>query len=210
MDILTKLFGGIAYVKIMRLFLFNPKAPFETKDVKTRAQVTIETARREVAHIHNLGLIDRKYFFKETTKKTKKGAKVTKRKVRGWVLNEEFPFIEPLRHILLNSDSFLKKSVTERFKGAGNLKALVLSGVFVDELERTDTRGRVDVLIVGDRLKHRVIRNIFKNLESEVGRELCYAVMKTNDFLYRRSMYDKFIRDVLDYPHEVLIDKIGL
>ena len=39
-----------------------------------------------------------------------------KRKVRGWVLDENFQYIEPLRHILLNSDSFQKENIVNRFK----------------------------------------------------------------------------------------------
>jgi len=210
MDTLIKLFGGTAYVKAMRLFLFNPGIAFETKDVKVRIQVTPETARREVAYMHNLGLIKQKNFIKETTKKTKKGARVTKRKARGWFLNEQFPFIEPLRHILLNSDSFHKGNVSDRFKNVGRLKLLVVSGVFVDEVGEINTHSRVDILLVGDHLNKRIIHTALKNLESEVGRELQYAVMKTDDFLYRRGIYDKFIRDVLDYPHEILIDKLGV
>ena len=87
---------------------------------------------------------------------------------------------------------------------------LVVSGIFVDELERTENRGRIDVLVVGDHLKHRIIKVSLKNLESEIGRELQYSVLKTDDFLYRKSVYDKFIRDVFDYPHEVLVDKMGV
>ena len=37
-----------------------------------------------------------------------------------------------------------------------------------------------------------------------------YAAFGTEDFAYRFGMYDKFIRDIVDYPHERLIDKIGI
>lgn len=209
MDVLTKLFGGIAYVKVMRLFLFNPDSAFETKDVRARTRVTLETARREVARIHNLGLVKKKIFTKEKAKKIKKELYITKRKVRGWILDEQFPFTESLRHILLNNDSFHKKDVVQRFKNVGRLKLLVISGVFVDEMGQTDTRDRVDMLLVGDHLKQRVIRATLKNLETEVGCELQYAVMKTDDFLYRRDVYDRFVRDIFDYPHEILVDKLS-
>ncbi len=210
MDILAKLFGGIAYVKIMRLFLFNPEMPFEVKDIRLRAQVTPETAKRETAHMHTLGLIKRKNFFKEVAQKSKKTSRIVKRKVRGWVLNKEFPFIEQLRNILLNSEAFYRGNIVDRFRHTGTLKLVIISGVFMNEWQRTDARGRVDVLIVGERLNQRTIRTAIKILESEIGRELHYAAIKTDDFLYRRSMYDKFIRDILDYPHEVLIDKLGV
>jgi hypothetical protein len=98
-----------------------------------------------------------------------------------------------------------KTEVVGRIKKAGQIKLIVLSGVFVRENE-----GRVDILVVGDNIKKASLDGALKILESEVGKELSYAVMDTNEFNYRLGMYDKFIRDILDYPHEKLIDKIGL
>ncbi len=210
MDTLTKLFGGASYVKVMRLFLFNPDAAFETKDVKIRTRIGVDIARREISHIYNLGLIKRKNFIKVTEEKTNKGVRKNKRRVSGWVLNKQFIFIEPLQNILLSSDSFQKETIVDRFKNIGRLKLLIVSGVFVDEIERTDNRGRVDILLVGDHFKQRIIQASLRGFESEIGRELQYAVMKTDDFLYRRGIYDKFIRDVLDYPHEILVNKLGI
>ena len=51
---------------------------------------------------------------------------------------------------------------------------------------------------------------MIKNIESEIGREIRYAVFDTPDFQYRYNMCDKLIRDVLDYPHEKVIDKLGI
>ena len=63
MDTLSKLFGSAAYVKVMRLFLFNPDKAFELKDVKSRAHITMEIAGRELTNVRSLGLIKRKNFF---------------------------------------------------------------------------------------------------------------------------------------------------
>jgi len=62
---------------------------------------------------------------------------------------------------------------------------------------------------VGDKLKRGAVDRVIKTMEAEVGRELVYAVFDTADFLYRLNAYDKFIRDVLDYPHEKIIDKLN-
>jgi hypothetical protein len=42
-------------------------------------------------------------------------------------------------------------------------------------------------------------------MEAEIGGELSYAVFETKEFLYRLNMYDKLVRDILDYPHEVVV-----
>jgi hypothetical protein len=34
------------------------------------------------------------------------------------------------------------------------------------------------------------------------------ALFDTEEFMYRLKMYDKLLRDVLDYPHEKIVNKI--
>ena len=33
--------------------------------------------------------------------------------------------------------------------------------------------------------------------------------MDVEEFEYRYKMYDKFVRDILDLPHETIIDKVS-
>jgi hypothetical protein len=68
---------------------------------------------------------------------------------------------------------------------------------------------RVDMLIVGDALKKGQLDWTLRMIESEVGKELDYVILDTADFKYRTGMNDKFMRDVFDYPHEIIIDKLG-
>ena len=48
-----------------------------------------------------------------------------------------------------------------------------------------------------------------KIIESEIGKELRYAYFSTEDFQYRLSMCDKLTRDILDYPHKKILNKLG-
>ena len=54
-------------------------------------------------------------------------------------------------------------------------------------------------------MKRNKIEEEIKKLEAEIGTELVYAVFDTKEFIYRLNMYDKLIRDVLDFPHEVVL-----
>ena len=58
-------------------------------------------------------------------------------------------------------------------------------------------------------MKKNTLSSVIKSIEAELGKELTYAYFETQDYQYRLSMYDKLIRDVLDYPHQVLLDKIS-
>jgi hypothetical protein len=187
MEILGKLFGSANKVKIMRLFLLNPEAVFINKEVAERSRVSKGTVGRE---LNGLGTIE---FI----------AKRAKGKAKGWQLNPSFPFINHLKGILKNDLVARKKELIRQFAGCGRISLLIISGIFIE-----DTDSRADLLVVGENLKRRAIERVIRGLEAEIGKELAYAVLETNDFKYRVNACDKFVRDVLDYPHERLIDRI--
>jgi hypothetical protein len=56
-----------------------------------------------------------------------------------------------------------------------------------------------------ERIANKVYANRMGNEDEASGAELTYAVFDTKEFLYRLNMYDKLIRDILDYPHEVVL-----
>jgi len=87
-------------------------------------------------------------------------------------------------------------------KNAGQIKLIAIAGLFIQ-----DPDSRLDLLVVGDKINSRSLENTLRNMEAEIGRELNYAFFETDDFEYRLSMYDKLIRDVLDYPHEMVVNK---
>ena len=55
-EILAKLFGGHARVKIMRLFLLNDNL-FEVEEVASRSRVAKTNVRREINTLANIGFI---------------------------------------------------------------------------------------------------------------------------------------------------------
>jgi len=66
------------------------------------------------------------------------------------------------------------------------------------------------MFVVGNNLNKSVLNNAIKSIEAELGKELNYVYFETPDFQYRLSMYDKLIRDILDYPNQVLLDKLSI
>ena len=87
-----------------------------------------------------------------------------------------------------------------------------LGGVFAGNFPQDASDGTVhelDLLIVGEAKRGSVGRFIGK-LESEVGKELNWSLMSGFEFDYRLAMHDKLIRNLLDYPHEFLINKLEL
>jgi len=197
-DILGKLLGGVARVKIMRLFLLNPAQGFEATDISERSRIGLAIARRMTNQLAGMDFVKKRSFIKEL--EDKRSGKIKKKRTSGWFLNPDFPYLGELRQLLVEGDFFKHADLVKRFRPAGRIHLLVVSGIFMQHSEN-----RLDILIVGDNLRRIAIQKTISVLESELGRELSYAIFDTNDFKYRVSMYDKLIRDVFDYPHERLI-----
>ncbi len=55
MEILGKLFGSPARVKVMKLFLSNEQIPFDNIDISRRAKVTLPALRKELVLLKKVG-----------------------------------------------------------------------------------------------------------------------------------------------------------
>ena len=205
MDILEKLFGGAAKVKIIKLFLFNPEMAFDSSQTAERAKVSRAIARREIANLEKIDFIKPKSYIKEIKRQKNRKLENFHKRVNGWTLDPKFPYIEAIKSFLSSINPFRHKDIINKISRAGKIRLLIISGIFIK-----DPDSRVDLLVVGDNFKQSQLDNIIKTIESEIGKEIRYAVFETSEFNYRYSMFDKLIRDILDYPHEKIINKLGL
>ncbi len=205
MDILEKLFGSAAKVKVIKLFLFNPEMAFDTSQTAERTKVSKKVIRRETANLREMGFLKPKFYIKEVRRQKNRGLQTFRQRTNGWTLDPKFPYIEAIESFLSNINPFKHKDIIDKISRAGKIQLLIISGIFIK-----DPDSRVDLLVVGDGLKQNQLDNIIKTIESEIGKEIRYAVFETSEFSYRHSMFDKLIRDILDYPHEKIINKLGL
>lgn len=202
MEYLSKLFGSPARVKLLRLFVFNPEEVYGRDDVVAAVRVTPNTASKELTALARAGLIKRKTFFKEVLPV---GAKTPKRrKTLGWMLDPKYPHQDALRIFLQQTLTISHAELRKRFRGAGRVQALIVAGFFVD------AESVLDLLLVGDRLDDALVQRVVQGFEAECGREIRYTILTTEDFAYRKRVRDKLLRDVLDHPHEVLVDNVAI
>lgn len=193
MDILAKLFGGQARVRIMRLFILN-NDNFDIEEIISHSRVTRANVRKELNILKSLGFIKQKTI-------TREGARGGKKKVTVWSLNPFFAYLEPIKEILVDPDLLVQDDLAKRFKQIGRIKLLIISGVFMGE-EQT----RADLLVVADKINKTSLNQVIKSLEAEIGKELTYVVFNSKELKYRLDMYDKLVCDILEEPHKKLID----
>ncbi len=222
MEILAKIFGSVAKVKLMRLFLFNQESFFTVRELPTRTKLSSDEIRKEITNLVDVGLIKQKETVsdvvprqKPTQKPLQKSSKksatklisksVSKVKITGYSLNPKFPYLEALKNLLITVSLKADDTLTKKFAKAGKIKLFLASGVFLQEWN-----SRVDLLIVGDELNMTNLEKAISSIEAEIGKELSYSAFETEDFEYRVGIHDRLVRDILDSPHTVLIDRLGL
>jgi hypothetical protein len=197
-DPLSILFGSAARVKLLRFFLFNPSKEFLFDDISRRAKLVRRTARTEISALEKASVIKQKTVYIEVEGKAKK------MKAIAYVVNKDFPELQALQTFLFETAPIDGKNLLKHLRQAGALDFVGISGVFVRDFEQ-----RIDVLIAMKKFSQSSLEKVIRALESEIGIEIRFAAMSSEDLMYRVGMYDKLMRDFFDYSHEVLVDKIG-
>ncbi len=194
MELLKRLFGSEIKVKLMKVFIFNPDEVFHTSLLEKKLKASLKEVKREIQNLEKMKLI------KSREVKNEQG-----RKVKGFGLRAEFAHLTALKDFFMSMSPLSDEEITERFVKALRVKLIVVSGVFINELE-----SRTDIMVVGDRVKKQEFTKSLARIESEFGKELRYVLLDTEDFAYRIGVGDKLIRDILEYPHRIVFNKTGL
>lgn len=199
LEIFGKLFGSVNRVKLLKFFLLNPETGYATADVADRLRVKPNAIARELADLAAAGFVKSKSVVKVSVGKHR----TSRKRVRGYIANPEFVLRQPLYELLIDSGSVHVADLPKQFAKAGRINLLVVSGFFLHDRDRA-----MDLLIVGDRLNRKTVENEIKKIEADIGKELRWALFDREEFLYRLNMYDKLLRDIFDYPHTKIINKI--
>lgn len=189
MEPLARIFGSPARLKMLRLFSFNQDTQFSAESIVKRTKISKELVRAELADLGDAGFL------------RKKGTHASAR----YQTNPRFEHREALDIFIRETTILSSKQIVTSLRKAGALRLVVLTGLFTGILEP-----QIDLLVVGDHLNERMLAKAVHSLEADLGREIRYAHFATVDFRYRLGVYDRLLRDVFDYPHRLLVDRIGL
>jgi hypothetical protein len=189
MDPLARLFGSFARLKLLRLFYFNDDMSFTVTDIAFRTKTPRDQVRKELTQLMAAEIIRKRT--------SKSGA--------AYGVNRKFAHHEQLLAFLRATTNLSDANILTSFKKAGALRLVALSGLFTGAIET-----KIDILVVGDQLDDKHLEAAVHTLEAEFGRELSFAAFTTEDFRYRVGVYDRLVRDVFDYPHRTIFDRIGI
>lgn len=186
--ILEYLFDSPARVKLLKFFIHNWEEAFSLGQISERAQVEPREARKELARLSAAGFV-----------KARRGRELI------FQTNTQFALLDELKGLVTKSSPASRERMLEKLRRLGRVKLVVLSGIFINA-----DNAKADMLIVGDGISESRLTQFLRDLQAEVGKELDYAMLSSEEFQYRYNMYDRFVRDLLERPHEKLINKLRL
>jgi|SRR3989344_2284943 len=186
---LEVLFDSPIRARILKMFLYAPERDFEIKIISKILNVKTALINK---HLKTLSEIK---FLKTKTIGGKKFFRV----------NSGFNSYNELKELILRINPASKEKILKQIMSLGKIKLAVISGVFMNF-----ENARADLMVVGDKIKLNKFNKFLRNLEAETGKEINYALMTAEEFQYRYGMYDRFVRDLLEFKHEKLINKLKI
>lgn len=186
-ETLEALFGSKIKTRILRFFLHNPDVEFSLSEVVGKNMLKGDGARKELKNLKEIKFI---------AEKTRQGKKY-------YALNRSFPFYPELRSLIIKSNTYPQCQSLGKVKSIGDVRLALISGIFLNY-----PRSKADMLMVANHVSRARMNNLIRNLEAEIGKEICYVLMSGDEFKYRLDMMDRFLLDFLEGPHDELINKI--
>ena len=186
---LEVLFDSRVRARILKMFLYAPERDFGIKIISKILNVKTALINK---HLKTLSEIK---FLKTKTIGGKKFFRV----------NSGFNSYNELKELILRINPASKEKIIRQIISLGKIKLAVISGVFMNF-----ENARADLMVVGDKIKLNKFNKFLRNLEAETGKEINYALMTAEEFQYRYGMYDRFVRDLLEFKHEKLINKLKI
>ena len=186
-EILESLFGSKSRSRMLRFFVLNPGKEVAMKDLKEKMGVD---GRRIRADMNVLVRIE---FVTETTRKG----------VKYYILNESFPYYVELRNLFIKANTYPQCKELDKINGIGRVKLVLISGIFLNY-----DKSRLDILIVCDDMSRTKLVKAIEAIENEVGREVRYMAMSSEELMYRLDMMDRFLIEVLGAPHDIVVNNI--
>lgn len=197
-SMLAKLFGSVARVKLLKLFLLNPDTSYYIRQIARHLNLQLSAVRRELENLETFGLLESHAGGEDEEEEP--GNRHDRKYYRT---NRDFVLFNEIKELVIKGQILCEKDFTDKLKKLGTIRLLILSGLFMN-----DTQASVDMLIVGNFDKTKVAK-LVRKLEEDLVTEVNYAVLSEEEFKYRRQVTDVFLYSVLEGKKIVVIDERG-
>ena len=200
---LEKIFGSQEKVRLLRLFVANKDKFFELEEIEEKILCKREVLRKLLEQLEKSKLIikTKKKFAKVVEYNNKKVKNIPTKEYNCYEINKDFRFIESLEALLFDMESIDREELLEKFKNIGKVILFVVGGVFTNE-----EKSRADIVFVGETINKKLIDDVLLELTADYGIDLNVVFYDLEEFEYRVKMFDKFIKDIFRYKHEIIVN----
>lgn len=177
-EVLKALFSSQTRVKLLSVFLLHPEEEYFIRQLTRILNEQINSIRRELENLRRIGLVKARH----------------KNRRKFYKVDPEFPIFQDLRNIFAKGVRG-ENSTVAALKRLSGVEFLLLAGTFAN------TESRVDLLMVGDVKKEAV--ELVLDQDSAM-KHIRYSLFSKADFLYRLSLKDRFIVEIVDDPRHIV------
>lgn len=175
---LKKLFTSTARIKLLETFLLNPDGEFFIRELTRRLDEQINSIRRELGNLKSIGILRSR----------------AKNRKKYYVVNKHFILFNELRSIFIKASSAIQE-LTSQVSDLGTINLLVITGIFLQKEAPTD------LFIVGQVDKAK-LEDFARELQAK--QPIKITVITQEDFVYRLKINDKFVKEVISDPENIL------
>ena len=172
---------------LIGFLLMAPQRSFTARELAKRLRMSVSTITRELNNLVRHGMA--KTFSKQ---------------------RQTYYIIQPKHRLLADIKPSLEKhqrkyedELFAAIRKLGHIRAAFLSGIFTGHPELP-----VDILLVGKANLNR-LQKFLDSAKRLMGNEINYSIMSESEFRLRRDTFDRFIKDIFDYPNLVVVDRMA-
>lgn len=191
---LEKLFGSKTRTKLLSLFFSNVERSYYVREMTRVIDEQINSVRRELGNLESIGVIknetyDNKVYYSANTK---------------------HPFARAL-HMMFSTkvDKVLVETAVKDSTWDEYIRPVKAYLNFLFVTNRVPGQDGVDMLIVGDDRTKKLSRWA-EVVEKKEGKPLNYVIISRDDFRYRLSVKDRFLKEIMEMQHIVQYDPEGI
>ncbi len=181
---LTDILESNQKTAVLAYFLLAPERSFSFKELSKRLHISDKVLVNILREFDELSLIQ--VFRKEKTEL--------------FIINQKHKLLPQIKLSLVKNQKPYEDELFLAIKKLGEIKGAFLSGVFTAQPQLP-----VDILLVG-KINLNKLDTFLQNCKKMLGVDINYSIMTLEEFRMRRDTFDRFLKDIFDYRHVVVID----
>lgn len=186
-DIFEVLFGSKVRVRLLRLLLLNSEKEMSFEEILEKTLLKKAETTKEINNLKKIKLLS------ERSKKNKK----------VFVVNTQFPFYIELKSLFSKSDIDAQSKAFQKLSSIGEVKLVLVSGIFLNY-----AKSKADMILVVNNINRAKLKSAMSYLEAEIGRDIRFVLMNSEELQYRLNMMDRFLMEFLEHSHQEIVNKV--